>query len=79
MGGSSFPSYGKSPAAAAAIGKPTLKQATAFKIPKGPAAKPARVNNALMRPMGFAKAPRAGFHVNTAIKRGHVVRGRLRG
>lgn len=77
MGGSAFPSYGKSPAAAAALGKPTLKQAKAFRVPSTKAAKPATFSVGLLR-VG-AMAHRAGAHANRAIPRGHVVRGVLKG
>lgn len=84
MGGSSFPSYGKSRAAAAAIGKPNLKQAIALKVPKaGPAPKAAAPRAAKFNPailkVGAMPKPRTAFHVNTAIPRGHVVAGKMRG
>lgn len=84
MGGSSFPSYGKSPAAAAAIGKPNLKQALALKVPKmGPAPKAAAPKAAKFNPgilkVGAMPKQRTAFHVNTSIPRGHIVAGTLRG
>jgi len=62
MGGSSFPSFGKSPAARKALGKPSLKQAMALKVPPSQAPRDTIMS-------GMPK--QATSHTNRASMRGH--------